>query len=183
MQLTLSRGIGTAILAGALVTGLAATPAHANLGDGPAAVLTNTNDQLAAELTPQDPNVTCDAKAGGRDIVQRTHYVVGEVYGQDFGTVEGECLSLDTARPYSCKLTVTIQYFDGVSWRNTPFTGTRDAAAVRGQCAPVPPVAMGVYPGGSPYLNKYHRARGVLTVSIAGVLPRVSYSPVWFMFP
>jgi hypothetical protein len=179
--LTLAAGVASATM-------LAPTPAFAAAADITAAELTNSLDQVAAASLRTDPNVTCDVEAGGHEVVQRTNYVVGEVYAQDFGEASGECVSLDTARRYGVTLKVTIEYFTATGltsgyWTATPCTATTSASSTSGAGVPVPAVTVCTYPGASGYLNRYHRAHAVLTTSIAGASVRDAYSPIWFMAP
>lgn len=167
---------------------LAPSHAYAAAADITAAQLTNTLDQAVAFSAATDPNVTCDVEAGGRDLVQRTNYVVGEVYAQDFAEATAECVSLDTARRYSVQLRVTIEYFTATGlttgyWSATPCSAATSASSSSGVAVPLPALATCSYPGTSGYLNRYHRAHAVLTTSIPGASVRHAYSPIWFMAP
>lgn len=179
--LTLATGAAAAAM-------LAPTPAFAAAADITAAQLTNSLDQVAAASVTTDPDVTCDVEAGGREVVQRTNYVVGEVYAQDLGEASGECVSLDTARRYTVSLSVTVEYFTATGltsgyWTATPCRAPSGADSTSGVAVPVPAVATCTYPGTSGYLNRYHRAHAVLTTSIPGTPVRHAYSPIWFMAP
>lgn len=176
--------VTTVVVAGLL----APAPAHAQAQDALGAYLSGSADQIRVHSIPSDPNVTCDVKAGGRDLVQHTNYVFGEVYGQDFGTAEGECASLDSTRMYTVTLTVEIEYYTAIDlftgyWSPVGCSATSSAVSRKGIAVPIPPVATCVYPGTSPYLNAYHRAHAILTPSIPGSAPREDYSPIWFMAP
>jgi hypothetical protein len=178
-----------AVSAAALVTVAAPGGAQASVLDLSAAELTNSFDQAAAASVAADPDVTCDVKAGGRDLVQHTNFVVGEVYAQDFGTAQGVCASLDTARKYTSTLRVQVEYFTATGlttgvWAAIPgCTATSFGESRQGVAVPVPPVATCTYPGTSGYLNRYHRAHAILTPGVSGAAVRHAYSPTWFMAP
>lgn len=178
-----------AVLSAAVIAVAVPAGAEASVLDVSAAELTNALDQFAAASVAADPNVTCDVKAGGRDLVQHTNYVVGEVYGQDFGEATGECVSLDTGRRYSVSLRVQIEYFTATGLTSgywLPVSGcssTTTASSTQGVAVATPAVATCTYPGTSGYLNRYHRAHAVLTPGIAGAAVRHAYSPIWFMAP
>lgn len=176
-------------LSAAVIAVLAPAGAEADVLDVSAAELTNALDQSAAASVAADPNVTCDVKAGGRDLAQHTNYVVGEVYAQDFGEATGECVSLDTGRKYTVSLRVQLEYFTATGLTSgywLPIQGcgnTVPATSTYGVAAPPPAVAVCRYSGTSGYLNRYHRAHGILTPSVAGAAVRHAYSPIWFMAP
>lgn len=181
----------SAVVAAIAAVLMTPTGAHADIADITAAELTNSLDQAdaASVSATADPNVTCDVKAGGRDLVQHTNYVVGEVYGQDFGTATGECVSLDTARTYTSRLHVQVEYFTSTGltsgyWLPVPgCSATSYADSIQGVAAPVPPTATCGYSSTSGYLNRYHRAHAILTPGVAGAAVRHAYSPTWFMAP
>ena len=177
------------VLSAAALAVLVQAGAEANLLDVSAAEFTNALDQVAAASVATDPNVTCDVTAGGRDLVQHTNYVVGEVYGQDFGEATGACASLDTGRRYPVSLRVQIEYFTATGltsgyWLPVPgCSATTKATSTQGVAVPSPAVITCTYPGTSGYLNRYHRAHAVLTPGISGAAVRRAYSPTWFMAP
>ncbi len=166
-----------------------APAAHADVTDVSGAEITNALDQFAAASVATDPNLTCDVQAGGRDLVQHTNYVVGEVYGQDFGEATGVCVSLDTGRRYSVGLRVQIEYFTATGltsgyWLQVPGCyAVSGGTSLYGVAAPLPAVKTCTYPGTSGYLNRYHRAHAILTPAVAGAAVRHAYSPIWFMAP
>ena len=184
----LKRMLGATAAVAVAASLLAPTAASAAVSDVAAAQLTNSLDQAFAMQAATDPNVTCDVEAGGRDLVQHTNYVFGEVYGTDFGIASGECVSLDTGRRFSVSLSVSIEYFTATGltsgyWSSTGCGSGTSATSTSGVAVPLPATTTCTYPGTSGYLNRYHRAHATLTTSIAGSSPRHAYSPIWFMAP
>jgi hypothetical protein len=181
--------LATVAGAAAVAALVAPTAAHAAAGDIVGAELTNMLDQVAAASVSADPDVTCDVKAGGRDTVQHTNYVVGEVYGEDLGEGSGECASLNTARTYTVTLKVQLEYFTAAGlttgiWKPIPGCGTTTIAnSVDGVAVPVPAVTTCTYTSTSGFLNRYHRAHATLAPAITGAVVRHAYSPTWFMAP
>lgn len=129
-----------------------------------------------------EPNVTCAPRAGGRDLVQRTNYVVGEVYGSDIGIGGGECVSLQAGISYTLNVKVEIFWVDNAKVsHSTGFRNFGSATSVDG-VATVPAVTVtGSYPGGSAALGFDHYAKVTLTTTIPGTTPKNMNSPTWFM--
>lgn len=130
---------------------------------------------------PHVGNITCDlGSVYGGPVNQRTPYVVGEVYGQDFAVGELTCTSLETNKRYSVTVTVYIQAFDGYGWTNVA-SGSASMTAVAGT-ATAEAVALGRYGAFSAALNKYHRGYIVATTS-TGRSYGYPTPTVWFMAP
>lgn len=169
----------------AMTAGLSVTPAAADgAADAPNAILSNTL-QLSVDGTNnvnqslKSDNLTCDlGDVYGGPVNQRTPYVVGEVYGQDFSVGELTCMSLETSKRYSVSVTVYIQAFNGSSWSNVA-SGSASMNAVAG-AATAEAVALGQYGAFSSALNKYHRGYIVATTS-TGRVYRFPTPTVWFM--
>lgn len=189
--MSIHRRLCAAVAAVAAAVAMTPVAAHADVTDVTAAELTNSLDQADAATVSAtaDPNITCDVKAAGRDVVQHTNYVVGEVYGQDLGSATGECASLDTARLYTSRLEVQIEYFTSTGlasgyWLPVPgCSGTSYGDSVQGVAVPPPPLVFCGYSSTSGYLNRYHRAHATLVPGVPGASVRHAYSPTWFMAP
>lgn len=179
------RRVAVLVPAVAIVAGVSITPASADgAADGPAAVLTNSLDLTTDGLNNvnqnlKSDNITCDlGSVYGGPINQRTPYVVGEVYGQDFAVGELTCTSLELSKRYSVSVTVFIQAFNGSSWFNVA-SGSASMTATAGT-ATAEAIALGQYPAFSAALNKYHRGYVVATTS-TGRVYRFPTPTVWFM--
>lgn len=179
------RRVAVLVPAAALVAGASITPAAADgAADGPAAVLTNSLDLTAdsannVEQSLSSDNITCDlGSVYGGPVNQRTPYVVGEVYGQDFAVGEITCTSLEISKRYSVSVTVYIQAFDGWDWFNVA-SGSASTSALAGT-ASAEAIALGQYGAFSSALNKYHRGYVVATTS-TGRVYRFPTPTVWFM--
>ena len=176
------------VLAAALAAATFAPAATADVSDGGGAILTNLLDNKRYQEDEQSANVTCDVMAGGRDLVQRLTYGVGEVYGQDTGFGQGECASL-TDKKFDCTVTVWLEYWVSsgpLAGTYQPIPGTTRSAtgrALDGVCTTSIPTTLMTYVGGSQYLNTYHQAHATISNTLPGTEPRHDLSPVWYMIP
>lgn len=120
--------------------------------------------------------------------MQRTNYIVGEVYGQAIETATGEAASLDRTRAYNCQLNVRVEYFTKTSttggyWSVMPGTTVNGPVtpAKQGVCAPLPLDKVVQFPGNSPYLDRVLQTHSWLTTNVAGYTTRHDYSPTYIM--
>jgi hypothetical protein len=173
----------------ALTVGGIAVPLVANAdATDTGAIVTEAQDIASAtannaQQVLNDPNTTCNLKAAGDNVEQRTNFVVGELFTQDLGTATGECVSFNAAS-YSAKVTMNVQAYIPVSgvFKWVTFCSTfTSASSVEGVAQPLPAERLCQITAPSIYLNRYHRVQAIITNTRAQTF--YDYSPIWFDTP